>query len=83
MTQYETNYCVPKKDLIDKIAKSLDVNPNTSHENSGNNASEIMQILFWLDETNPGALNLFQLEKYKDKANTSDDTNVRYHDNDN
>jgi hypothetical protein len=47
------------------------------------NASEIMELLFWIDEFNPSAINLFQLETYPgEKCNSSDDTAVRYHNND-
>ena len=43
-----------------------------------------MEILFWIDEFNPGMINLFQLETYPDeKANSSEDTAIRYHNSDN
>ena len=46
-------------------------------------ASELMEILFWIDEFNPGMINLFQLETYPgEKCNSSEDTAVRYHDSD-
>lgn len=41
-----------------------------------------MQTYFWLDEDNPGAINLFQLVRNPGKTNASDDTAVRYNDND-
>ena len=37
---------------------------------------------FWLDEDNPGAINLFQLVRNPGKCNASDDTAVRYNDSD-
>lgn len=81
--QYETNYRVPKKELLTKIAEVLDVNPLVFYDAVSMDASEIMEILFWIDEFNPSAINLFQLEKYPgEKANSSEDTAVRYHDND-
>ena len=46
------------------MAKILDVNPLTLHEPTTMNASELMEILFWIDEFNPGMINLFQLETY-------------------
>ena len=47
-------------------------------------ASELMEILFWIDEFNPAAINLFQLKTYPgEKCNSSDDTAVRYHNSDN
>lgn len=41
-----------------------------------------MQTFFWLDEDNPGAINLFQLVRNPGKCNASDDTTVRYNDSD-
>ena len=32
LAQYETNYWVPRKDLVTEMAKILDVNPLTLHE---------------------------------------------------
>ena len=32
LAQYETNYRVPRKDLVTEMAKILDVNPLTLHE---------------------------------------------------
>ena len=83
LAQYETNYRVPRKDLVTEMAKILDVNPLTLHEPTTMNASELMEILFWMDEFNPGMINLFQLETYPgEKSNSSDDTAIRYHDSD-
>lgn len=64
LAQYETNYRVPRKDLVTEMAKILDVNPLTLHEPTTMDASELMEILFWIDEFNPGMINLFQLETY-------------------
>ena len=82
--QYETNYRVPRKDLVTEMAKILNVNPLTLHEPTTMDASELMEILFWIDEFNPTAINLFQLETYPgEKCNSNEDTAVRYHDSDN
>ena len=82
IAQYETNYRVPKKDTLLQIAKVLDVNSlNFISEVSGS-AEDIMQTFFWLDEDNPGAINLFQLVRNPGKCNASDDTSVRYNDSD-
>ena len=84
LAQYETNYRVPRKDLVTEMAKILDVNPLTLHEPTTMDASELMEILFWIDEFNPAAINLFQLETYPgEKCNSSEGTAVRYHDSDN
>jgi transcriptional regulator with XRE-family HTH domain len=83
LAQYETNYRVPKQDLITEMAKILDVNPWTLYDATEMNASEFMELLFWIDEFNPSAINLFQMETYPgEKCNSSEDTTVRYHDND-
>lgn len=63
LAQYETNYRVPKEDLLKQIATALDVNPLTLRDVSGENAEEIMEILFWMEEANPGAIRLFRMEK--------------------
>ena len=55
LAQYETNYRVPRKDLVTEMAKILDVNPLTLHEPTTMNASELMEILFWIDEFNPAS----------------------------
>ena len=83
LAQYETNYRVPRKDLVSEMAKILDVNPLALHEPTTMDASELMEILFWIDEFNPAAINLFQLETYPgEKCNSNEDTAVRYHDSD-
>ena len=83
LAQYETNYRVPRKDLVTEMAKILDVNPIALYEPTIMNAEELMETLFWIDEFNPGMIKLFQLETYPgEKCNSSEDTAVRYHDSD-
>ena len=62
LAQYETNYRVPRKDLVTEMAKILDVNPLALHEPTIMDASELMEILFWIDEFNPAAINLFPIQ---------------------
>lgn len=58
------------------------MNPlNFISEVSGS-AEDIMQIFLWLDEDNPGAINLFQLVRNPGKCNASEDISVRYNDSD-
>ena len=64
IVQYEKGVRVPKKDLVDKMAKALDVNPYTLYDTAGRDASEMMELLFWLDEFNPSALHLFLPKKF-------------------
>ena len=83
LAQYETNYRVPRKDLVTEMAKILDVNPIALYEPTIMNAEELMETLFWIDEFNPGMIKLFQLETYPgEKCNSNEDTAVRYHDSD-
>ena len=49
LAQYETNYRVPRKDLVTEMAKILDVNPLALHEPTTMDASELIEILFWID----------------------------------
>ena len=44
LAQYETNYRVPRKDLVTEMAKILDVNPLALHEPTTMDASELMHI---------------------------------------
>ena len=92
IAQYEMGYRVPKKDLLDKMADVLDVNPLMLYDVSGQNAEEILQILFWLDHTS-GGVHLFQTDTYHDTgvrknahskkaASIPEDDLVRYHDTD-
>ena len=49
----------------------------------GRDASEMMELLFWLDEFNSSALHLFLPRKFPgEKSNEEADTSVYYHDND-
>ena len=66
-----------------KMAQALDVNPYTLYDTAGRDASEMMELLFWLDEFNPSALHLFLPRKFPgEKCNEVADTSVYYHDND-
>ena len=42
LAQYETNYRVPRKDLVTEMAKILDVNPLALHEPTTVNASNLI-----------------------------------------
>ncbi len=49
------------------MAQALDVNPYTLYDTAGRDASEMMELLFWLDEFNPSALHLFLPKKFPGK----------------
>lgn len=85
IAQYETNYRIPKKDLLAEMAAALGVNPQNFYIEAPGSAEDIMRTFFWLDEDSPGAIRLFQLERISGKRGAStatDDTAVRYHDSD-
>jgi len=63
IAQYETDYRVPKKDLLDKIAHVLDINPINFWITGLGHAEEVMLTLFWLEESSKGSFELFQLER--------------------
>ena len=56
IVQYEKGVRVPKKDLVDKMALALDVNPYTLYDTAEHDASEMMELLFWLDELKSGEI---------------------------
>ena len=77
IVQYEKGVRVPKKDLVDKMAQALDVNPYTLYDTAGRDASEMMELLFWLDEFNPSSLHLFLPRRFPgEKCNEVADTSV-------
>ena len=55
IAQYETNYRVPKKDLLDKIAKALCVDRQNFYTIQPGSAEDFMRTFFWLDEDSPGS----------------------------
>ena len=72
-----------KKNLVDKMATALDVNPYTLYDTAERDASEMMELLFWLNEFNSSALHLFLPRKFPgEKCNEVADTSVYYHNND-
>ncbi len=82
-SQYESNYRNPPQKVIVEIAAILDVNPLILSNPTTMDASEIMALLFWLDEFSPSTINLHQYQTFPgEKCNSSDDPAVYYHDND-
>ncbi|MDR0357048.1 MAG: helix-turn-helix domain-containing protein [Clostridiales Family XIII bacterium] len=71
IAQYEMNYRVPKDDLIQQIAKALDVYYIAIHPHVSGAAEDIMQTLFWLEETNDGSLiDIFEILPAKKESHT-------------
>ena len=82
IAQYETNYRVPKRELLDKMAEALRVDRQNFYTIAPGSAEDFMRTFFWLDEDSPGSIRLFQLVRNPGKTGASDDTSVRYNDND-
>ena len=63
IAQYETDYRVPRKEMLDKIALALTVNRlNFYSAGKGDSAPEdLLRTLFWLEESGMGGITLFQL----------------------
>lgn len=82
IAQYETNYRVPKKEMILDMAKALNVSYLNFYVPVSGSAEDIIETLFWLDEDNPSALNLFEFERSNKKYGTGNNIVARYDDND-
>ena len=82
VAQYETNYRVPKKDMLNKIAEVLRVDRQNFYTDAPGCAEDFMRTFFWLDEDSPGSIRLFQLVRNPGKERNGDDTIARYNDSD-
>ena len=56
IAQYESGFCVPKEDMVKKIADALHVKECALLEPDTGNLGGIMETLFWLDENMPDML---------------------------
>lgn len=86
IAQYETDYRVPRKEMLDKIAFALHANFLNFYsicERAGA-AEDIMRTLFWLEESNMGRVQLVQTtpntlpEKHDDRLQAIEDTTFHY-----
>lgn len=86
IAQYETDYRVPRKEMLDKIAFALHANClnfYSIYERAGA-AEDIMRTLFWLEESNMGRVQLVQTtpntlpEKHDDRLRAIEDTTFHY-----
>lgn len=82
MAQYETNYRIPKKDMLMDIAKALHVNPINFITPVSGSAEDIMQTFFWLDVDNPDALHFFPMVPSKKKYGAGKEIKAEYDNND-
>ena len=82
IAQYEADSRLPRRDLLDRIAQALNVNPINFYSHVSGCAEDIMQTFFWMEESKRGVIRLFQLVRNPGKVNASSDTAVRYNDTD-
>ena len=78
IAQYETNYRVPKRELLDKIAEALRVDRQNFYTIRPGCAEDFMRTVFWLDEDSPGSICLFPLVRVPGKI--KEETVVQYND---
>ena len=78
IAQYETNYRVPKRELLDKIAEALRVDRQNFYTIRPGCAEDFMRTFFWLDEDSPGSICLFPLVRVPGKI--KEETVVQYND---
>lgn len=91
IAQYETDYRVPRKEMLDKIALALNVNRlNFYSAGKGDSAPEdLLRTLFWLEESGMGGITLFQLvpnqhePTWQGERSEAADTAARYEPSDN
>ena len=91
IAQYETDYRVPRKEMLDKIALALNVNRlNLYSAGKGDSAPEdLLRTLFWLEDSGMGGITLFQLvpnqhePTWQGERSEAADTAARYEPSDN
>lgn len=91
IAQYETDYRVPRKEMLDKIALALNVNRlNLYSAGKGDSAPEdLLRTLFWLEDSGMGGITLFQLvpnqhePTWQGEQSKAADTAARYEASDN
>ena len=83
IAQYEMGYRVPKKPLLNQIAKALRVSPLALSDGGNGPANDILEQLFWLDEEQPGVIKLVPTERGTARYNANPDLALHYDDNDN
>ncbi len=79
IAQYETNYRVPKEELLKKMAQVLRVSPYNFYEPTPGCAEDLLRTLFWMDDVSPGVICLFQMTP-DEKRRKSSDSSIYYRD---
>ena len=81
IAQYENKLKIPRNDVIEKLSNALNVNSLNFTGGEPGSLEYIMQTLFWLEESSPGLVKLFRLERisWRDPLHSStDDRQVQY-----
>lgn len=74
VAQYEMGYRVPKRPLLEQMAQALEVSPLALLEPTTGTLSDIMEILFWMDEELPGIFRLTSI--CRDSTEKGTDTSL-------
>ena len=78
--QYETNYRVPKRELLDKMAEALWVDRQNFYTIAPGSAEDFMRTFFWLDGDSPDSICLFHLARDTGKMKVPGDADAYYRD---
>lgn len=76
IAQYESGARVPKRETLSLMADILQVNILNFIRPHLGSAEDLMQLLFWLDEENRGAVHLFAMETCREKQDGSNHRDI-------
>lgn len=62
--QYEIGYRIPQKETLELISRALNVNILNFIDSGTGSIEDLMMMLFWMEETDPTLLKLFQLKRF-------------------
>ena len=82
IAQYETNYRVPKRELLDKMAEALRVDRQNFYTIAPGSAEDFMRTFFWLDEDSLALSACSNLSAIRAEQGPLMITAVRYNDSD-
>jgi len=80
IAQYETNYRVPKDDMILQLAEILQIHPASLRNIDGDTTLDIIESLFWLEEEKGyETINLTELEDVYEDSDVTMTYNEKKH----
>lgn len=80
ISQYESDYRIPKEDMLRKMAEILDVSYNALKDYTYDNPVDVMESFFWFDTEHPMEISLFE---FKPNKELKDNSVIEYPDNGN